>query len=463
MDPKRPLYWHQGLFLQPQHFQLLDQFHLWNLEALRQSAIPYFWGVRQLNVEKAAISNRTFNLQEAQILFPDGTFVSLPGNALLNARSFEDDWIDGGRPFTVYLALRKLSQEGSNVTIMEELSDISEVSTRFVAAEQPEEARDLYGDGPDGQVRPMYYALRIFWESEKDRLGDYVYLPVAQLVRSGDEIILSPDFIPPCLTISSHEVLASAAREVRDLVAARGFQLGEYKVQRGIHSAEFGTRDMVYLLALQSLNRYTPLLYHYVEAGKVHPWQMYGTLRQLIGELSSFSEQCDVLASNEEYGAVLPSYDHWNLHECFSSALRVIARLVEEITAGPEYVIKLEFDGTYYSTELKPSMFDPSNRYYLAIKTAHDPEEVLQSLTSTAKLSSREYLPILIARALPGLPLEYQSVPPQELPRRANTLYFLIDSRNDQWAAVEQGTNIALYWDSAPEDLEAELMVVGGK
>ena len=463
MDPKRPLYWHQGLFLQPQHFQLADQFHQWNLEALRRSAIPYFWGVRELQVEKTAIANRTFNIQQAEILFPDGTFVSLPGNALLNARSFEEDWVDGGRPLTVYLGLRKLSSDKANVTVQADLSDISEVATRFVAPEQPEEVADIYADGPDGQVRSMYYALRIFWDTEKDRLGDYVYLPVAQLVRSGDEITLSADFIPPCLTISSHEVLAAAAREVRDLVAARGFQLGEYKVQRGIHAAEFGSRDMVYLLALQSLNRYTPLLYHYLEAGKVHPWQMYGTLRQLIGELSSFSEGCDVLASNEEYGAVLPPYDHWRLHECFSSALAVISRLIEEITAGPEYVIRLEFDGTYYSAELKPSMFEPANKYYLAVKSSQDPEELLQSLTTTAKLSSREYLPILIARALPGLPLEYQSVPPQELPRRANTLYFLIDSRNEQWTAVEQGSNIALYWDAAPEDLEAELMVVGGR
>ncbi|UCF86328.1 MAG: type VI secretion system baseplate subunit TssK, partial [Desulfobacteraceae bacterium] len=35
------------------------------------------------------------------------------------------------------------------------------------------------------------------------------------------------------------------------------------------------------------------------------------------------------------------------------------------------------------------------------------------------------------------------------------------DHHSDQWAQVQQGHNIALYWDTAPEDLKVELMVVG--
>ena len=73
----------------------------------------------------------------------------------------------------------------------------------------------------------------------------------------------------------------------------------------------------------------------------------------------------------------------------------------------------------------------------------------------------REHLPILIARALPGIGLEHLPVPPQELPRRAHSVYFSVNYHSDQWALVQKNNNIALYWDNAPEDLEAELMVVG--
>ena len=95
------------------------------------------------------------------------------------------------------------------------------------------------------------------------------------------------------------------------------------------------------------------------------------------------------------------------------------------------------------------------------MKTEEDPKELIQSLSITAKLSTRESLPLLIARALPGIGLEHLPVPPQELPRRASCIYFQVDHHNDQWSSVKKGNNLALYWDRAPEDLEAELMVVG--
>ncbi len=158
---------------------------------------------------------------------------------------------------------------------------------------------------------------------------------------------------------------------------------------------------------------------------------------------------------------LLPNYDHLDLWECFSAAQSLISQLLDEITAGPEYVIRLVYDGTYYAADLKPAIFEGRNRFYLVFKTEEDPKFVLQSVETVAKLSAREHLPILIARALPGIGLEHLPVPPQELPRRAHSIYFAVDHHSDLWALVEKGHNIALYWDNAPEDLEVELMVVG--
>ena len=218
---------------------------------------------------------------------------------------------------------------------------------------------------------------------------------------------------------------------------------------------------MVYLLALRSLNRYVPVLFQLTEAQPVHPWAVYGTLRQLIGELSSFSERVNVMGELSDGNCILPNYDHRNLWGCFSAAQALISQLLDEITAGPEYVIRLLYDGTYYAADLNPALFEGRNRFYLVLKTEEDPKTVLQSLTTVVKFCSREHLPILIARALPGIGLEHLAVPPQELPRRARSIYFAVDHHSEQWAFVQKGRNIALYWDSAPEDLEVELMVVG--
>jgi len=447
--------------LQPQHFQLSDLHNQALLKPFLALLEPYLWGVGEHEIQQAALENRSFELLRGEFLFPDGTYVVFPGNAIATARSFDDAWVEGGKPFTVFVGLKKWSEVQQNVKVLSGLENSAQVTSRFATTTDPEEIKDLYQDGPTAQIKRLHYVLKIFWETEIDRAGDYDLIPLAQLERIGDEIQLSSRFVPPTLTISSSNILFNLIKEIRDIITSRANQLGEYKQERGIHTAEFGTRDMVYLLALRSLNRYVPLLFHLTEARQVHPWTTYGVLRQVIGELSSFSTGVNVLGELEDGTSRLPAYSHRNLWGCFSASLALVTQLLDEITAGPEYMIQLTYDGTYYAAELPPPIFEGRNRFYLVLSTEADPQSVCQSLAATAKLSSRESLPLLMARALPGVGLKHLEVPPQELPRRAQSIYFKIDHHSDQWAFVQKGNNVGLYWDTAPEDLKVEMMVVG--
>jgi type VI secretion system protein ImpJ len=462
MDLQRPLFWHQGLFLQPQHFQLADSCTQSLLIPYQKYLAPHFWGVYDMVIQQASLGMSSFQLSKGTFLFPDGTHVALPGNAVIESRTFEEGWVAGGKPFTIYIGIKKWNAGGENVTSAETFNDISRVTTRFISTEDAEECVDLHAGGPPGEVKRMQYVLKVFWETEMDLVGDFVLIPVAQLERTREGIELSQRFIFPSLTIGSSALLYSIVKEVRDQLASRCRQLEGFKRQRGIQTAEFGSRDVVYLLALRSLNRYVPLLFHYTEVREVHPWHVYGVLRQIVGELSSFSETVTVLGETVTGGTpLLPGYDHRKLGDSFSAAHLLILKLLDEITAGPEYVLPMHYDGTYFTTEMKPTHFESRNRYFMALQTEEDPKLVLQMMTSAAKLSSRERLPLLIARALPGIGCEHLPIPPQELPRRAFTLYFAIDSHSEQWSLVEKGNNIALYWDNAPDDLVAELMIVG--
>lgn len=458
---EKPLFWHQGLFLQPHHFQLQERYTSSLLEPIHRKISPHFWGVDSMLVEEAALGNRTFSLSQGAFLFADTTFAVINENALLQPRSFETAWEDGGQAFPVFIGIKKFNKNGENVTVVEHLSDLSDVRTRYVTTDDSEDIRDLHSQGPNAQIRRMQLVLKLIWESEIDQSGDYEIIPLAALERNGDEVVLSDAFVPPCLTVGGAHPLERLVKEVRDQISSRCRQLEAYKRDRGIHTAEFGSRDMVFLLALRSLNRYVSQLIHITESAQVHPWVAYGVLRQLMGELSTFSERVSVTGETIDGKALLPPYDHQGLWQCFSSAQRLITQLLDEITAGPEYMIALLFDGTYYATDLQPAMFEGRNRYYLAIETESDPQGLLKAIEQDAKVSSREYLPILIARALPGIRLEYLQAPPQELPRRINTLYFQIDHHSDQWSQVQKGNNLAVYWDTAPEDLKTELMIVG--
>jgi type VI secretion system protein ImpJ len=459
MKIPRPLFWHQGIFLQPQHFQLQDQVTQSGLLPFLKYQQPHFWGVGEVDIDKSALAAGVFNLVSGNFLFPDGSYLQLPGNALVEPRRL-DGGLPEGKPLLAYLGLRKWNESGANVTVLDRLDDLGLARTRFVTAADPEEVRDLHGGGADGQVKRLYYLLRVFWEVELGELADYHLIPLARLEQFGTDIRLSPRFVPPSLALEASEPLIRQVREIRDQLAARSHQLEQYKRQRGVQSAEFGSRDMVYLLALRTLNRNVPLLFHLTETSPVHPWAVYGVLRQLIGELSSFSLRVNLTGELDSGHCPLPLYDHCKLWDCFSGAQDLVTQLLDEITAGPDYVIRLAYDGTFFATDLKPAVLEEGSRYFLALKTESDHQVVLRSLEAVAKLSTREHLPVLASRALPGLDLEYLHIPPQELPRRARTLYFAVNHHHDQWRMVEKDYNIALYWDSAPADLEVDLMVV---
>src|SRR5262249_2476389 len=160
--------------------------------------IPHFWGVGNLEIAPGTLATSVLEMPQLQLLFRDGTFVQFPGNALIAARSFEAAWIETDKPLTCYVGLKKLSEAEPNVTVVPSYDDVSNVKTRFVTSADPEEIRDIYGDGPPAQYKSLRYVLRVFWETELAHLGDYELIPVARVEKEGDTIKLSDKFIPPC-------------------------------------------------------------------------------------------------------------------------------------------------------------------------------------------------------------------------------------------------------------------------
>jgi type VI secretion system protein ImpJ len=439
--------------------QLFQQGTLSALEPFYKYMSNEMWGVGRLDIMDAALGTGSFQISVGEFIFPDFTCAVINENAVCESRKFDAQLVEGGRPFTVYAGLKRADATGRNVTSISAKDTVTGINTRFVSFIEPEDVPDMHLDGPPSELRSLKYAIRIFWENERDRLGDYEIIPVAQIEKRGEEIVLSESFIPPSLNIGASSPLDKIIREIRDQIASKGFQLEGFKRDRGIHTSDFGSRDMVYLLAMMALNRYIPLFYQITESPKVHPWAAFGMLRQLIGELSCFSEKYN--ASGDNADDLFPKYQHANLNMCFSKALSVITALLDEITAGPEYVFALNYDGTYYSSDLPPAIFEGKNRFYLVVQSSADAAPIINSIQAGAKISSRESLPILIVRALAGVGIKRLERPPQELPRRAGALYYQIDHNTDSFNSIIKGKNIALFWDSAPSDIKVELMVTG--
>jgi type VI secretion system protein ImpJ len=461
--PAKPIHWQEGIFLQPQHFQWQDLYLQSQIDPLARYLQPFFWGSGYADIHEESLSNNVFNVLSGEFRFRDQTHVIYPGNAVLESRNFEKAWKDKGKPFSVYLGIRKLFRNGKNVSNSEEYDSLSLISTRFMADRDAEPLADLYAGGEELPIERMHFVLKILWEEEIKNIGDYEIIPIARLEHRKGDIVMMPEYIPPVLSIGGSNSLLQNIRAINELISSTANRLERQKKDRGVQTAEFGTKDMVFLFTLRTLNRCSPLLRHILNIpGCVHPWSAYAILCQLVGELSTFSSKINLINIDKDNPFYLLEYDHEELTQCFKRCRYILARLMADISSEPEYVVPFAFNGENFSAELTLRLSHGRKRFFLAVETEASVEQVIAELENQAKVSSPRHLSKLIIQSLPGIELKHVPNPPPELPRRSMGIYFALNHKNQLWNKVIEDQKLALSWDTRPKDVRIELMVAGG-
>ena len=251
-------------------------------------------------------------------------------------------------------------------------------------------------------------------------------------------------------------------RGIFEQISSRYRVFESYKMPKGFSTSDFEAHFLPYLLALSAFNRTLPLLNHIISTPCSHPWTVYGVLRQIVGELSTFTERITALGFLKDGTAMLPDYDHEDLGRCFGDAELLLEELLSALIISGENLIYLTRDGNSFSAELTADDLNPRYNYTIVVQTASDQEMVVNSLQRVAKIGCSDQIQAMVARALPGVPLRQRLVPPPGLPKRPDSHYFKLDHKNPQWQLIVDSGQISLYWDEAPEDATVELVVSKG-
>ncbi len=439
--------WKEGLFLQPQHFQQMERFFFGSMHAQFSAYNRYYYGLLKVKIIQDALANKTLSLQKACGVFPDGTFFSIPETGPVPlARSFSDLLSYKQQSLIVYLALPFALPGQASV----QDSRDSSFPTRYVSSRQ-NITDEVFGEqSKEIELAKANYCILF----EGEALDNFTTLPLARLSRTTNgQIVLDKEFIPPLLSVDISETLYDWLRSLLELLIAKSSFLSQNRKHLKSGLAEFPPSEITSLALLKTINTYIPVINNFFTSPKVHPCELYLSLIQLAGALTTFS--CNINATE------LPSYDHNSLEKVFPLIFNSIREVLEtDLSAGCVQIPFSEISpATYLFSINNPKLLETAS-FFIGIGADIPEKELITFSLPRIKIASRNQLDILIQSAMPGLPLMYVSSPPPKLSSKPGYSYFALTRHNNHWEMIKTTGTMAMYFPHKIPGLKMEMIAV---
>jgi len=458
MNNFKPIYWHQGLFLKPHHFQYLYTEQQQENFKLKQMSQPFFWGISKLEINKKELLNKNIVIEQLELIFRDGTTINFPHNAAVASRTFDDKYDALEENLKFYIGLKSFNKNGVNVTELDSFDNLESVDTRFISNSEAYDVNNLYHKDESAQIQFMDYCLKIFFEDEIQNLNSYQIIPLATIEKQSEQIVIGENYIAPVLDIRCSANLFEIIKTVQKDLTSHVLQLGEYKLPSNIILQE--ANYLKYIMALQALSPFVPKLNHMMKVSTSHPLKYYELFLELIGVLSTFSNRVNVFGKLDNGVILVGDYDHLNLYECFNNAKILIKELLDVIIIGPDYILPFTKDESTFTLECPIAIFHANYRYFLVVKMPTNKENLKKSFLEFAKIAASSEIDIIVQRSLQGLSFELYDMPIQGLPQRENSTAYELLINNEQWGYIQQKQNMTIEFDEALDDVSIELIVL---
>jgi type VI secretion system protein ImpJ len=434
--------WTEGLFMMPQHLQLLDSYHEQLLEARLGAAVSHAWGLSELEVDAEELARGVFALRRCLAIMPDGLVVEAgTGRQPLMVPAAES--MRGTvRNVEVHLAV---AASGSALIA-------GEAGARF--RHQVVTLPDAFGAAQEAEVDVISPNARLLLGHE-DRQG-YVTVKLADLgLNEQGGLAVSDRYIPPCLKVRASPVIMD---NLNRLVAALGGKQKELVGKYGGRTAsilEFGAADVATFLYMHTVNSWVPGVMHAADKGEVHPEVLYLWLCSLAGQLASFEVTSDPLA--------LPRFNYLDLAGTLLPLFDTIFRLLGSVVSARYKPIPLEQTqpGLFVGRTSDPQLLREHVIYLIA--GGDVPEDTLRDdIPRYVKVGSIDQIAKIVHSALPGVTVRMDLSPPNAVPVRAHMIYLKLDKQGRYWDSIVQSGTIAIYQPVKPERVKLELIAVEG-
>ena len=322
------LHWYEGMLLLPEHFQAAARRQEMLGGYLSRIAAPHGWGVQTLEQH---IADGKLVVTALDAVMPDGLVVRYRSTDADDAPPLEADLTakqhrleERHRPI-VHLVVIKwnesdLAQEGSASGGLARYRSVR--GEPLGGADSDVAAADMASEAM--RERPWLHPIL------KLHVGDggmhppparYVGLPIARVMKTADAAIaLDPQYEPPRTEIGRrgplHDTARTVAAELRNKAVFLSERLrGEQgRTSNGGKAAEPSVNTQLRLLNrrfqmlqrnvenLQALARTVPRLEGLIGDGHAHPFTLYLTLCDIVGDLAMLGGELNL--------PTVPSYEH---------------------------------------------------------------------------------------------------------------------------------------------------------
>jgi type VI secretion system protein ImpJ len=450
--------WSEGMYLGPHHFQAQSRYFEDSIGFTTSALWFEPWGLVGAQLDGEALKNGTVSLIHARGILPDGMVFHMPeSDPLPEPRNIADLFPAVRDTVTIMLAVAPRRPEGANTLTPGDTASLSQAASQENGALRfRAEIQMLHDETTGRDEKPVHIGrknIKLLLDTENP--GDMVTLPIARIMRDGSgHFIFDESFIPPSVGISASDRLMS--------ILGRLIEILEEKSSRFSRSAgggkekswaEFSTREIANFWLLHTVNSSLAPLRHQYHTKRGHPEELFVDMLKLGGALCTFAI--------ESHPRDLPLYDHRNLDKCFGALDEHIRIHLETIVPTQFIEIPLvkraEF---FYEAAVTDQRVLDKARWIFAVRSHISEPDLIAKTPQLVKLCSKDFVPQLVKRALPGMSLTHLPVPPSAIPVKADTQYFSVSRSGPCWDHIVQTRQLGLYVPGDLPDPTVELLVI---
>jgi type VI secretion system protein ImpJ len=430
------------MHLGPHHFQAQARYFEDSIRFAASSLWFAAYGMSACELDAEAITNGTVSLVRARGIMPDGLAFEMPDcDPLPAVRNITESFPPLAESLTISLGVPTYRPNGVNCGPAE---------ARFSVEEQT-----LSDENTGRDEKPVALGRKnIGFYLENETNDGLTLLPIARVKRgSAGRFAFDQEFIPPCLQITASERLMSILRRLLDILGEKSESFRRASARGGEMSATYSQQEVATFWFLHCVNSSLVRLRNICSAKRGHPEEAFAELSRLGGALCTFG-----LDSN---AANLPLYNHDQLEECFGEMDRHIRFQLETIIPTNCISIPLAPSGNFFfSGEVADQRCLGRARWIFSIRGRMGEADLIRLAPQLIKFCSKEFVPKLVQRALPGMTMTHLPVPPAAVAPKVECQYFGLSRSGPCWEHIVKSREVGVYVPGEFPEAEIGLHVI---